>query len=266
MQSKNKKVHVFIVSDATGLTAQRVITAALVQFPEITPAYNRFPNIQTKKQIETILEEADKFNAIIIYSLVSEELRSYFYQIKRKKKIYAIDLLGPLLKRIGRLWDIMPTSRPGLLSGLDEASFRLSESIDYTLRHDDGQNIETLHEADIIILGISRTSKTPTSFFLSCNNNLKVANIPIIPFEPLPENVLTVKKRKIGFTISPEKVAIIRAKRLSYTAPSDYTDIEAIRGELLYSHKIFRQIRGIQIIDVSNSSIEEISDQILSSP
>ncbi|MGD8899275.1 MAG: kinase/pyrophosphorylase, partial [Desulfobacterales bacterium] len=135
MQSKNKKVHVFIVSDATGLTAQRVITAALVQFPEITPAYNRFPNIQTKKQIETILEEADKFNAIIIYSLVSEELRSYFYQIKRKKKIYAIDLLGPLLKRIGRLWDIMPTSRPGLLSGLDEASFRLSESIDYTLRH-----------------------------------------------------------------------------------------------------------------------------------
>ena len=82
MQSKNKKVHVFIVSDATGLTAHRVITAALVQFPEIAPAYNRFPNIQTKKQIETILEEADKFNAIIIYSLVSEELRSYFYQIK----------------------------------------------------------------------------------------------------------------------------------------------------------------------------------------
>ena len=266
MQSKDKKVHVFIVSDATGLTAQRVITAALVQFPEVHPIYNRFPNIQTKDQIETILEEAENFNAIIIYSLVSKELRSFFYQIRKKKKIYAIDLLGPLLKRIGRLWDMMPTSRPGLLTGLDEASFRLSESIDYTLRHDDGQNIETLHEADLIILGISRTSKTPTSFYLSCNNNLKVANIPIFLHEQLPENVLTFKKRKIGFTISPEKVANIRTKRLSYTEPSDYTSIEAIRRELLFSHKIFRQIRGIQIIDVTNSSIEEISDQILSSP
>jgi regulator of PEP synthase PpsR (kinase-PPPase family) len=265
MPPKNKKVHVFIVSDATGLTAQRVIAAALVQFPEITPVYDRFPNIQTKKQIESILEEAENFDAIIIYSLVSEELRRYFYQVRKKKKIYTIDLLGPLLKRIGRLWDLMPTSRPGLLKGLDEASFRLSESIDYTLRHDDGQNIETLHEADIIILGISRTSKTPTSIYLSCNNNLKVANIPIIPYEQIPENVLTVKKRKIGFTISPEKVAIIRSKRLSYTEPSDYTNIEAIRRELLYSHKIFRQIRGIQIFDVSNSSIEEISDQISSS-
>jgi regulator of PEP synthase PpsR (kinase-PPPase family) len=263
MQSKNKKVHVFIVSDATGLTAQRVITAALVQFPEINPIYNRFPNIQNKKQVETILSEAEKFNAIVIYSLVSKELRSYFFQAKKKKNIYSIDLLGPLLKRIGRLWDLMPTSQPGLLKGLDEASFRLSESIDFTLRHDDGQNLETLHEADIVILGISRTSKTPTSFYLSCNNNLKVANIPIVFNEQLPENVLIAKKPKIGFTISPEKVAIIRKKRLSYTDPSDYTNIEAIRRELLYSHKIFRQIRDIQIIDVTNSSIEEISDQIL---
>ena len=118
-------------------------------------------------------------------------------------------------------------------------------------------------EADIIILGISRTSKTPTSFYLSCNHELKVANIPIIKNVPLPENVFTFKKKKVGFTIAPKTAAMIRQKRFLYAGESDYADIEYIKEELLYSHKIFRQIKGLQVIDVSNASIEEVAEKII---
>jgi regulator of PEP synthase PpsR (kinase-PPPase family) len=263
MEQINKKVYVLIVSDATGITAERVISAALVQFQELTPIYKRIPYVMTKEQIDEILAEAEKLDAIVIYSLVSEELRAYIQKQKRKRDVYTIDLLGPLLSRIGRQLNVIPVSRPGLYKGMAAESLRLSESIDFTLKHDDGQNIDTLSDADLIILGISRTSKTPTSLYLSCNNNLRVANFPIIPNEPPPEEIFNARTRKVGFTISPEKVALIRKKRFSYAGPGDYIDIESIRKELLYSHKIFRNIKGLQVIDVTNSSIEEISEQIL---
>ncbi len=259
-----RKVHVFIVSDATGVTAERVITAVLVQFNQVEPVFKRFPFMQSMDRADGILDEAEKLNAIIIYSLVTKELRRYFRIESRIKRIYSFDLLGPLLRRMERLWNIIPTLRPGLLEGASEESIRLAESIDYTLKHDDGLGIETIEDADLIIMGISRTSKTPTSLYLSCNNSLKVANIPIVPFvQPLQE-IVKVKKRKIGFTISPEKVAIIRKKRLIYTGESEYTDIRSIKKEMLFSHKIFRQIKGLQVIDVTNRSIEEIAEMILS--
>lgn len=263
MNPSKRKVHVFIVSDATGITAERVITAALVQFKQIEPIFKKYPYIKTREQVENILFRAEKLNAIVIYSLVSQELRDWLYIEKLKKSLYTIDLLGPLLKRMGKLWNVIPALRPGLLKGSTEESLRLAESIDYTLKHDDGQGIETLREADIIIIGISRTSKTPTSLYLSCNYNLKVANIPIIKDVPPPKELFTLGNKKIGFIISAKKAAIIRHKRLLYSGQSDYTDIEFIKKELLYSYKVFRQITGLQVIDVTNSSIEEVAGQII---
>jgi len=263
MRSKSKKVNVFIVSDATGITAERVISAALVQFREIKPVYKRFPNIQNIEQIDNLLTEAKKRDAIVIYSLVAEDMREHFRKERRKKDVYAIDLLGPLIRRIGAMWNVIPIARPGMYKGFDQESIHLAESIDFTLKHDDGQNLGTINNADIVILGISRTSKTPTSLYLSCNYNLKVANVPILPREELPEEIYSIKARKVGLTISPAKVAIIRRSRLLYTGPGDYTDIACIKRELLYSHKIFRQIKGLQLVDVTNSSIEEISEKIV---
>jgi regulator of PEP synthase PpsR (kinase-PPPase family) len=263
MNPSKKKVNVFIVSDATGITAERVIKAALVQFKQIQPIFKKFSHVNTKAQIKDILSNAEELDAIVIYSIVSKELRSWIRPEMRKKGLLRIDLLGPLLIRMERLWNIIPSFRPGLLKGLTEESLRLAESIDYTLKHDDGQGLETLEEADIIILGISRTSKTPTSFYLSCNHGMKVANIPIIKDFPLPENIFELKKRKIGFTISPKKAAIIRQKRFLYTGESDYANIKYIREELLYSHRIFRRIKGIQVIDVTESSIEEVAEKII---
>jgi len=263
MSSSKKKVHVFIISDSTGLTAEMVISAALVQFKEIKPVFKKFPYIKTTEQIKTILEKAADVQGIVIYSLVLQELRNWLRTEKRKLNVYTIDLLGPILDRIGRLWNLNPELRPGLLRGVGEESMRLAESIDFTLRHDDGQGIETLDKADLILLGVSRTSKTPTSLYLSCNNNLKVANIPIISGVKIPPKVFKVKNQKVGFTISSERLAFIRQKRLKYTESSDYTNILHIRKELGYSHRIFSQIKGLQIIDVTNSSIEEIANKII---
>lgn len=263
MESGRKYIHVLIVSDATGITAERVISAALVQFEEIRPIYRKYAHIHTKEQIDEILREAEQHHAILIYSLVSNDLRSYIAGQKRNSNFYTIDLLGPLLKRIGRQLNVIPVSRPGLYKGGTEESLRLSESIDFTLKHDDGLNVETIYDADLIILGVSRTSKTPTSLYLSCNNNLKVANIPIIPDEKPPEQLFTAQTRKVGFSINPEKLAVIRQKRFSFDEPGSYTNIKSIRQEVLYSYKIFRKIPGLQVIDVTNRSIEEIAEQIV---
>jgi len=264
MSLPKRKVHVFIVSDSTGMTAERVIRAVLVQFKQIKPIFKRLPYIKTKEQIETILARAEKLEAIVIYSLVSQELRTWIHTKERKRDVHTIDLLGPLLERMGGLWNMIPAFLPGLLKGLGEESLRLAESIDFTLKHDDGQGIETLRKADLIILGVSRTSKTPTSLYLSCNNNLKVANIPIISNVQPPKKIFTLNRRKVGFTITSKRLAFIRQKRLEYAGSTDYTDITSIRKELEYSHEIFGQINGLQVIDVTNSSIEEIANKIMS--
>ena len=260
---KKKKVHVFIVSDATGMTAEMVISAVLVQFREIEPVFKKFPYIKTREQIKAILAQAEKVKGIVMYSLVSQELRMWIRREKRKSDIFAIDLLGPLLDRIGRMWNLIPQFNPGLLRSVGEESVRLAESIDFTLRHDDGQNLETLDKADLVLLGVSRTSKTPTSLYLSCNNNLKVANIPIIEGMKPPEQVFELVTQKVGLTIAPERLAFIRERRMKYAGDTDYLDITHIRKEIEYSHRIFAGIKDIQVIDVTNSSIEEVSNRII---
>jgi regulator of PEP synthase PpsR (kinase-PPPase family) len=263
MSLSKKKVHVFIVSDSTGMTAEMVINAVLVQFKEIKPIFKKFPYIKTKEQIKAILTKAEEVQGIVIYSLVLQELRNWLRTEKKKVNVYTIDLLGPIMDRVGRIWNLNPEFRPGLLRGIGEESIRLAESIDFTLRHDDGQGSETLDKADLILLGVSRTSKTPTSLYLSCNNNLKVANVPIILGMTPPNKIFKAKNQRVGFTISPERLAFIRQKRLKYTESSDYTDVLQIRKELGYSHRIFSQIKGLQMIDVTNSSIEEIANKVV---
>lgn len=265
MSPPKKKVHVFIISDATGMTAEMVISAVLVQFKEIKPIFKRFPYIKTKEQIKEILTQAEAVQGIVIYSLVLQELRTWIRKENRKMNVYTIDLLGPFLERIGRLWNLVPTLRPGLLREIGEESIRLAESIDFTLKHDDGQGIDTLEKADLIILGVSRTSKTPTSLYLSCNNGLKVANVPIIDGIKLPNKIFSVKTQKVGFTIAPERLAFIRQKRLKYAGSTDYTDITHVKKELEYSHRIFNQIKELQVIDITNSSIEETANKVTES-
>jgi hypothetical protein len=258
-----KKIQVFIISDATGLTAEMVISAVLLQFNEIEPVFKKFPYIKTMEQVRAILDQAEAVQGIVIYSLVSQELRAWIRKEIRKLNLFAVDILGPHLDRIGKMWNLNPTFVPGRRRRVSEESIRLAESIDFTLRHDDGQSIETLQDADIVLLGVSRTSKTPTSLYLSCNFTLKVANVPLIEGIKPPDAIFALNMQKVGLTIAPERLAFIREKRMKYAAARDYLDINRIAKELEYSEKIFHQIQGIQVIDVTHSSIEEVANKII---
>ncbi len=260
-----KKVYIYIVSDATGMTAEMVIRAALVQFKEVKPILKRYPYIKTREQIKEILDKAEDAEGIVIYSLVMKELRSWTRKETRTMDVYSIDLLGPLLEGMRKFWNLEPMLSPGLFRGVGEESFRLADAIDFTLRHDDGQGIETLEEANLIILGASRTSKTPTSLYLSCNNSLKVANVPIIKDVEPPRKIFKLKTRKVGLTVSPQRLAYIRETRLKYAGPVDYTDISMIKRELAYCHRIFNRIKGLNVIDVTSNSIEETAEMVLES-
>lgn len=263
MSLEKKKVNVFIVSDATGITAEMVASSALAQFRQVEPMFQKFPNVNAKEQIIDILDNAEKLKAFVVYSLISKELRKFLRTERKKRNVRAMDLLGPLLRRMGKVWNMAPLLRPGIHKGIDEESARLAESINFTLKHDDGQRIDTLDEADLIILGISRTSKTPTSLYIACNYNLKVANFPIVPGEQPPEKIFTLPQRKIGFTITPARLAFLRQTRLGYLGKTDYTDIESIRTELRHCHKIYRDIHNLRVLEVSNKSIEEIASEII---
>ncbi|MBW1714097.1 MAG: kinase/pyrophosphorylase [Deltaproteobacteria bacterium] len=256
------KFHVYILSDATGITAERVISAVLVQFQQVEPIFERFPFVKEEQEIRDVLARAKEAKGMVIYSLASQKLRDCIRREKEKTDVHTIDLLGPLLTQLSHLLNAMPALHPGLLGEIGEKSVRLAESINFTLKHDDGQALESLAESDLIIIGLSRTSKTPSSLYLSCNYNLKVANIPIILNMEPPREIFTLKNRKVGFIISPDRLAFIRANRFKQAKVAGYADKDSIRKELEYCRHIFRRIPDLQVIDVSSISIEEIANRI----
>jgi hypothetical protein len=245
------------------MTAEMVINAALVQFKDgVIPVFKKFPYIKLKEQIKAVLREAHAAHGIVIYSLVSKELRSWMSREMRTGTIYAIDLLGPIIERVEKQWDVTPLLEPGMLRGIGEESLRIAEAVDFTLTHDDGQGVETLGKADLIILGVSRTSKTPTSLYLSCNHGLKVANIPIVRGIKPPDKLFTLRNRKIGLTIGLERLAFLRRMRWKHQI-SGYLDVSHIKAELDYTEQIFRKIKDVEEVDVTYSSIEEVAARIM---
>lgn len=263
-ESERQQLPVYIVSDATGITAERVINAVLVQFKAtVEPIYERLPFVKSEEEIRSVFRTAQAQGGIIIYSLASEQLRSMMAEERRRSEILTIDLLGPLLDQVGKLMNAVPALRPGLMERYGDESYKLTQAIHYTIKHDDGQNPTGIMEADLLILGVSRTSKTPTSFFLACHHNLKVANVPIIKDIEPPHQVFAAGCRKIGFVITPSRLAFLRTKRFKDDALPTYTDKKSIIGELKYCKDLYRRIPGIQIIDVSNTPIEEVANRIV---
>jgi len=259
--TKESPFCVYVVSDSTGRTAELVMNAVLAQFPDTIPKIKKFPNVQKKEEVSRILNEVKDEKGIVIYSFVVKELRSLIQREGKKRGLILFDLLGPLIGKLHSTLNLIPVLKPGLLKHPYEEDLRLAEAIHFTLKHDDGLGMETIQDADLIIFGVSRTLKTPSSIYLSCTNGLKVANIPIIPNSDIPKELHHIKIRKAGFTIDPERLCSIRKKRIK-KLPA-YTDLKSIYKELEYCDHVFRRIYGIQIIDVTNLSIEEIASKII---
>jgi regulator of PEP synthase PpsR (kinase-PPPase family) len=251
---------VFLVSDATGATAEAVVSSVLVQFADAHPRLRRFPFIRTVADVEAVLDRVPPGAGVIVFTVVSPELREALLA-GGARGVAVVDLIGPLMGLVAGILRHAPSGTPGLQSEEQAELRRVTDAIHYALRHDDGQGLETLDQADVIILGASRTGKTPTSIFLSCQK-LKVANVPIVHPLPLPDAVLAAPAKKVGFRIGLERLVQLRSerpRRLGMTALAGYSDEPAVFRELEHCEEVYRRIPGLKTIDVTSRSIEEVA-------
>lgn len=256
---------IFTVSDASGATAERVVQAALLQFDAEGVSIQRIGEVRTRGQITEVVRLASEKNGLIVHTLVSEELRHAMLNEGRARNVPTIDLMGPLLARLTDMFSLKPKGIPGGLGAFDRSYLQRIEAIDYTVRHDDGKNPHELNQAEIVLVGVSRTSKTPLSIYLAYRG-WKVANVPIaLGIEP-PESLFALPKhRAVGLVIRPERLAELRKARIEHigTISAGYADLEYVRQEMAYAYQIFERRRDWPLVDVTVKPIEETASEIV---
>lgn len=258
---------IFIISDGTGETAATMIRAALVQYGDKQVQIIRCKNVRTENQMESLVEDAFQQKAIIVHTMVSTVMRKKLQELASAKALPHVDLMGTLLETLDHyLGAGQNVSQAGLLRMVDERYFKRIEAIEYTVKHDDGKTFADLNGADIILVGISRTSKTPLSIFLS-HKGWKVANVPLVLGTPLPEELFKVDQRKIvGLTIGPDSLIRIRRKRLEKFGQDpggEYASLGHIQNELEYANNLFKQNRKWPVFDVTDRALEETAAEII---
>lgn len=270
MESKDnknnfKKRHIFIVSDATGSTCEMVVKAALSQFKTTDAILHKLKYVRTELEVKNVVLEAMAVNGIITYTLVSHELCDIMNDEGRKSAVPTIDVLGPLLSRFTDYLDISPMAIPGLFKHLDKAYFQRIECIDFAVKHDDGTKIEDIAKAELVLVGPSRTSKTPISIYLAYRDYL-VANVPIIQGIESPKELFEIApKHVIGLFVSPYRLKTIRevrATRYPHIDLSEYINLEQIQLEMTNCMKLYVKNKW-NIVDVTAKSIEEAATEIM---
>ena len=263
--SAGDRYQIFAVSDATGATAELVVRAALAQFQVAEVEILRLPNIRTVGDVRRAIETAQASKGIIVHTLVSEELRQAVLREGRERGVETIDLIGPLLFRLSDVLHIPPLMQPGLFRQLGQEYLHRIEAIEYTVKHDDGQDPLGLDRADIVLVGVSRSSKTPLSIYLA-GKGWRVANVPVILNLPLPSRLTTIDQdRIVGLIVGVERMVELRRARLERKhAPvaEAYAKLEGVRAELSYSRSLFRKA-GWPVIDMTSKSIEEAASEVL---
>jgi len=256
---------VFVVSDATGATAERTLKAALTQFESTEVKVDIRPYIRSKEQVLDVVREATEAGGFIIHTLVSDDLREILLDEGRINNIETIDLMGPLLDRLSQQLSVSPVEKPGLFHQLNEDYFRRIETMEFAMRHDDGLHTDELDQAEIVLVGVSRTFKTPLSMYLAFKGWL-VANVPIVLYREPPEILSQLPPEKVfGLTMDTRRLSLLRSIREDHLGAisMDYSDLDHVRKEVLYSLKIFGEPPQWPIINVTAKPIEEIASEIL---
>lgn len=256
---------IYVLSDSVGETAELVLKAGLSQFNNGKYELHRIPYVEDKKIIDESIQSAIEKNAIIGFTIVNPVLRRYLNEKAEELGVEAIDIMGPMLDSMERVFSRAPRFEPGLVHQLDEEYFKRVEAIEFAVKYDDGRDPRGIARADIVLLGVSRTSKTPLSQYLAMKR-LKVANVPIVPEVDPPEELLDIDPRRcIGLKINSQKLNDIRKERLKALGLGDqaiYANMERIEEELEYFNEIVDKI-GCKVIDVSNKAVEETANIIL---
>lgn len=265
MQENQQGQLIYVVSDSIGETAELVVRAGASQFDRFVIDIQKYPYIEDKESIDEIIASAKESKAMIVFTIVVPELNSYIIEQAARYGIPAIDVMGPVMHTLQNMLQEPPTGKPGLVRRLDEEYFRKVDAIEFAVKYDDGRDPRGLLRADVVLIGVSRTSKTPLSMYLA-NKRLKVANVPLVPEVEPPEELFALPpERCIGLTINPEQLNGIRTERLKalgLTSQANYANLDRIEEELAYSKKIIERL-GCPVIDVSNKAVEETANIIL---
>lgn len=256
---------IYACSDSLGETAERVARAAASQYDKEEFNIIRVPYIRSEQQLADIVKKAKENNAMICYTIISPLLRRKLKELTAEAKVVVVDIIGPMLEGVGKLTSTDPTMKAGMIHQLDEDYFKRVEAIEFAVKFDDGKNPIGFLQADIVIVGVSRTSKTPLSMYLA-HKRVKAANLPLVPEVSLPPELFQMPARKIvGLIIDPFKLNFIRSERLrsmGLDSNASYANIERINEELAYARGVMRRLH-CPIIDVSAKAIEETANLIL---
>lgn len=261
----NKMLTIYVISDSIGETGELIARAAIKQFDVNDYQVRRFPYVVTNKEIAEIFDEAEEGLSIVIYTTVSEETKRFISSEGERRGINTVDVMTPPLEALEDILDIQPKRESGIIRRLDEDYFSKVEAVEFAVKYDDGKDPRGIEKADVCLVGVSRTSKTPLSMYLA-HKNFKVANVPLVPEVPPPSEVFEKDKdRVIGLIANPYKLNEIRQERLKslgldFTA--NYANVDRIAAELEYSKQVMKDL-GCIVIDVSNSAIEETAGIII---
>lgn len=258
-------VYVYIISDSTGETGVALAGAILSQFPVLHPHFRRRPEISNYREIDQNIEEMQGRSSIAIASLMDPGLLKYMLSRCSEKKILCIDIFSQAVTKIALTYNLSPLMKKGLTRELDPTYFNRISAIEFAIKYDDGKIPLGFLKSDLVLIGVSRTSKTPLSMFMA-TKGYYVSNLPLVPELEIPEQIYQVDPRRIiGLTLSPSRLKGIRMKRLQAMGVIDdgsYANFKRIEKELAYAHHIFDQL-GCHVIDVSNNAIETTSSRIL---
>jgi regulator of PEP synthase PpsR (kinase-PPPase family) len=264
--------HLHLISDSTGETLLNVGRAAAAQYGDYTPIEHMHPLIRTDRQLDRTLIELESAPGIVLYTIVSKELSDRLERFCREQGLPCVSVLAPIFDVFRTFLNVAQTYRVGAQHDLDAGYFKRIEALNFMMAHDDGQLTDDIDESEVIILGVSRTSKTPTSIYLA-NRGVRTSNVPIVPGVPLPQSVYDARRPLIvGLVASPERIAQIRENRILALDPgkafdnahfdNSYIDRQSIAQELAHMRRLCSD-HGWPMIDVTRRSIEETAAAII---
>jgi regulator of PEP synthase PpsR (kinase-PPPase family) len=265
MAGKSREYNIFVVSDGSGRTAEQALNAALTQFGDLKVNLIRRAKVRTEQKVTRVIMEAKQNDGFIVHTLVTDKLRESMLRGGRKHNVDTIDLMGGLLGRLSEKFSVSPAEKPGLFGQLNKTYFRRIETMEFAFHHDDGQRVNELKKAEIVLLGVSRTFKTPLSIYLAFKGWF-VANVPVVMGQEIPAILSKLPSANVFcLDTNARALAELRRARQNYLggAAGGYDDIEFVRMELMYARKIFSRHPGWVIVNVTNKPIEEIASEIL---
>ncbi|MEM1029276.1 MAG: pyruvate, water dikinase regulatory protein [Myxococcota bacterium] len=266
MTGEGRKRYLDVLSDGTGATAERVLRAALVQFPEPEVEIRRHARVRDRDRAEPILRRAVEDRSLLVFSVVSPELSAYLHERTQALHLEAVDVIGSVIERLGVFLAQQPIHRPGPLLPLTDEYFRRIEAVEFTVKSDAGKDPRMFTDADLVLLGVSRTSKTPLATLLA-QRGLRVANHTVVVDKPLPDSLLALSSQRIvGLTIDIDALCAIRQERLEklgMPAGTQYGVRPHVEREVRYAENLFAEHPSWPVVDTTGRSIDETAGIIL---